>query len=191
MKLDNFGLTRTGRLLLAMPSVTEPAFRKSLILICAHSPTGAMGLLINRPAPKMTLRQLLEELGGELPEVTSNLPINAGGPADIERPFVVHSSDYFLDAHTLRVTRELSMTPHPDVVQDIARRSGPKHAFVALGYCAWVSGQLEKELQAGHWLTAVPTTKLLFNTPSANRWTMAMEGLGISPSSLSGYSGHA
>ncbi|PWJ21222.1 YqgE/AlgH family protein [Jannaschia seohaensis] len=180
-----------GRLLVAMPSVTERAFRKSVALICAHSESGAMGLLINRPATNMTLRRLLSEGGMPPPQVAIGVPIHAGGPADIERRFILHSEDYDLPAHTLKVCDGIWLTPHEDVLIDIGRGRGPAQAFIAMGYCGWGPGQLEEEIAGGAWLTSPATPDMVFDLPSEDRWPNSMERMGIAPSSLSILSGHA
>lgn len=184
-------LALAGRLLVAMPSVTERAFHKSAILICAHSSTGAMGLLVNRPATNMTLRRLLRESGLHQPDVALGVPIHAGGPADIERTFVLHTPDYRLPAHTISVNESIWMTPHDDVVQDLGRGMGPERAFIAMGYCGWGAGQLEEEMHGGIWLDAAATPEIVFDSPAADRWARVMENMGVSPSGLSGFAGHA
>ncbi|MFV2003325.1 MAG: YqgE/AlgH family protein, partial [Paracoccaceae bacterium] len=50
-----------GKLLIAMPGMDDPRFSKSVIFICAHSPDGAMGLIVNKPAPELKLDQLLQQ----------------------------------------------------------------------------------------------------------------------------------
>ena len=44
----------TGQLLIAMPAMTDPRFSQSVIYMCAHTPEGAMGLIVNRPVVKPT-----------------------------------------------------------------------------------------------------------------------------------------
>ena len=56
-----------GKLLLAMPGMGDPRFEKSVIFLCAHSPEGAMGLIVNRPAPDLSFAGLLEQL--DIPSV--------------------------------------------------------------------------------------------------------------------------
>ena len=51
-----------GKLLIAMPGMGDPRFEKSVILICAHSDDGAMGLIVNRPARDLSFANLLEQL---------------------------------------------------------------------------------------------------------------------------------
>ena len=190
MRIDHL-TPLTGRMLFAMPSVTERAFQRSAILVCAHSANGGMGLLVNRPATNMTLRRLLRETGRSVPEVRIGVPVHAGGPADIDRAFVLHSPDYHLAAHTIRVTEAIWLTPHDDVIDDLAQGYGPARSFIAMGYCGWGAGELEHEVREGCWLTGAANDDLVFDTPSADRWPRGMERMGIAPSALSFQPGHA
>jgi putative transcriptional regulator len=55
----------TGQLLIAMPAMADPRFQQSVIYICAHTPEGAMGLVLNRPIVKPTFDDLLKQLNVE------------------------------------------------------------------------------------------------------------------------------
>ena len=50
----------TGQLLIAMPDMKDPRFAQAVIYLCSHSDEGAMGLIINKPAPELPLKGLLE-----------------------------------------------------------------------------------------------------------------------------------
>src|SRR5437660_12581886 len=68
-----------GQMLIAMPTMGDERFARSLIYICAHSSEGAMGIVVNQPAGNISFRDLLVQLdvipAGELIE----LPAQAGG----------------------------------------------------------------------------------------------------------------
>ncbi|MGB3407336.1 MAG: YqgE/AlgH family protein, partial [Jannaschia sp.] len=116
-----------------MPTVTERAFRKGLILVCAHSGTGAMGLLINRRAGRKTLPDLLAESGSDAGQVVATPPIHSGGPADIDRPLVLHGPDYHGPGHTLAVTDTLCLTSDIAALRDLRDHRGPSRALIAQG----------------------------------------------------------
>ncbi|WP_371155224.1 YqgE/AlgH family protein [Jannaschia sp. 2305UL9-9] len=191
MRIDNHDQSLAGNCLVAMPSITERAFRKAVILICAHSPAGAIGLLINRPAMNMTLRQLLAEYGLPLPPIRPSVPLHVGGPADIDRAFVLHSCEYHLPKHTHVVSDEISLTAERGILRDMGASRGPDRAFVALGYCGWGPCQLEREVQDGRWLTTASDGQMVFDTPSPQRWHAAMSGMGVATFGLSQQFGHA
>ena len=51
----------TGKLLIAMPGMGDPRFAHSVVLMCAYSPEGAMGLIINKLAPGVALQTLMDQ----------------------------------------------------------------------------------------------------------------------------------
>ncbi len=84
----------TGMLLVAMPSMTDPRFARSVIYLCAHSPDGAMGLVVNQLAGNITFPTVIGQLGIEAGEAGADTPVHVGGPVETSRGFVLHSADY-------------------------------------------------------------------------------------------------
>lgn len=180
-----------GKLLIAMPDMSDPRFAKTVIYMCAHSDEGGMGLIINKPAPDLDFDALLSQL-----EITSAPQMRApdvqfGGPVEQQRGFVLHSSDYGLEEGTLKVDDDMCMTATLQVIEDIALGRGPAKAVFALGYSGWGPGQLEYEISQNGWLTCDATPELVFDTPNDKKWSGALARLGISPLMLSGSGGRA
>ena len=73
----------------------------------------------------------------------------------------------------------------------MAMAPAPDDILVSLGYAGWAPGQLEQELGQNAWLTVRAEPSVMFDRPSAERLTAAMELLGIDPASLSEDAGHA
>ncbi len=187
-----------GKLLIAMPGMSDERFAGSVVYLCAHSSDGAMGLIINKPAEKHTFTGLLRQLkviGAEpeirLPERIENIPVLNGGPVEIGRGFVLHSPDYHIDSATLPIAPDVALTATLDILRDLAGGEGPKRAMLALGYAGWSAGQLEAELQANGWLYCDADDELLFATPFARRYTACLKRLGIDPAFLSAAGGRA
>ena len=97
-----------GQLLIAMPTMGDPRFARSVIYLCAHSADGAMGIIINQRAPNISFTELLEQLNIVPPEDRISLPsalhamaVHLGGPVETGRGFVLHSADYFKAESTL------------------------------------------------------------------------------------------
>ena len=57
-----------GRLLIAMPTMTDPRFEKTVVLICHHTPETAMGIVLNKPMGGVSFEGLLKQLKVETPE---------------------------------------------------------------------------------------------------------------------------
>jgi len=180
-----------GKLLIAMPGMGDPRFDKAVVFMCAHSPEGAMGLIINKPAHALKFDDLMTQLGidwdGDLPSP----PVHHGGPVEHGRGFVLHSRDYDSEGSSMKIGDDFGMTASLDILTDIALGKGPKRALLALGYTGWAPGQLEAELQANGWLIADVNTELVFATKDEDKWQMAIEGIGIDPRMLSTEGGRA
>lgn len=186
-----------GQLLIAMPSMTDPRFHRSVIYVCAHSAEGAMGLVINQRAPHITLPKLLEQLditpGSSFPFAarSTGMAVHAGGPVETSRGFVLHTSDYFAADSTLPINEGVCLTATVDILKAIAKGSGPNKAILALGYAGWAPGQLEHEIQTNGWLNCPADFDIVFDSDLENKYTRALQLLGVDPSHLVGISGHA
>ncbi|PZX19565.1 putative transcriptional regulator [Palleronia aestuarii] len=180
----------TGKLLVAMPGMGDPRFEKSVILLCAHGEDGAMGLIINKPAPDLALGDLLEQLSIPAGEDMSG-PIHFGGPVENARGFVLHSRDYSLDEMTLEVGETFGMTATLDILRHIASGEGPVHSLIALGYAGWGPGQLEEEIVENGWLVTDAISDLVFDADDTGKWIAAIASLGFDPILLSGTAGSA
>jgi putative transcriptional regulator len=183
----------TGKILIAMPAMGDPRFEHSVVLICAHSPEGAMGLIVNKSAPGLASSELFEQLSIRVQSPAATLPVHFGGPVETGRGFVLHSPDWPAPAPeaSLNLSAEIAMTATRDILEDIAAGHGPKQAFLALGYAGWGAGQLESEILANGWLTADADAELIFSTANARKWQMALHALGVDPVSLSATAGRA
>ena len=180
-----------GKLLVAMPGMGDPRFEKSVILFCAHSAEGAMGLIINRPARDLTFGNLLDQLS--IPRVPEgrDIRIHSGGPVERGRGFVLHSPDYTGGPATMRIGSDYGMTATLDILEALARGDGPARALLALGYSGWGPGQLEDEIRANGWLIADAAEDLVFSADDAGKWVGALRAMGIDPLMLSASAGRA
>jgi putative transcriptional regulator len=179
-----------GKLLVAMPSMGDPRFKKAVILLCAHSESGAMGILLNRSLDALSFEDLLEQLEIPKADEARHIKIHFGGPVDTERGFVVHSTDLLYDT-TLVIDEDMALTATVDMLKTIAGGSGPESSFLALGYSGWGPGQLEQEIQENGWLVVDPDVDIVFGPELDNKWEIAINKLGVDPSLLSGDIGHA
>ena len=186
-----------GQLLIAMPSMADPRFHRTVIYVCAHSAEGAMGLIVNQRAPHITLPKLLEQLEIELSNPrpgtarSTAMAVHTGGPVETSRGFVLHSSDYFAEDSTLTINESVCLTATVDILKAIAKGSGPNKAILALGYSGWASGQLEREIQSNSWLCCPPDDGIIFDGDLESKYTRALFSLGVDPSHLVGIAGHA
>jgi putative transcriptional regulator len=162
-----------GQLLVAAPSMGDPRFYQTVIMLLRHDRTGAMGIVVNRPLQERPLAALLEALGEKADGATGNVRIFAGGPVQPELGLVLHSAEY-RRADTMEIDGHVAMTSSREILRDIAANRGPKQSLVAFGYAGWAPGQLEGELVQGVWFTAPADAKLLFEEERERVWENAV-----------------
>ena len=179
-----------GQLLIAMPSMTDPRFEKSVIYMCAHNSDGAMGLVINRAIDSLTFPELLEQLEIDPRSDGDQIRVLFGGPVEQARGFVLHSPDYLQDA-SLVVDDNVVLTATIDILRAIADGTGPNNCLLALGYAGWGAGQLDSEIKSNGWLSVDADEDLVFGCDLDEKWERAMTKIGIDPRMLSDAAGHA
>lgn len=181
-----------GQILIAMPSMSDPRFARTVIYLCAHNADGAMGLVLNRLISSITFKDLLDELKVEepAPEEATVPAIHFGGPVETGRGFVLHSADY-VGPDSMPLTGTFALTATVDILKAIAAGQGPEQHLLALGYAGWGPGQLDGELQENAWLSVEADPDLVFDGELDDKWERALAKLGISASLLSSDAGHA
>ena len=180
----------SSQLLIALPSLADPHFARSVTLICQHDADGAMGIVVNRKS-EYPLGDVLEQMQIAATDTAlRGQPVLAGGPVHPERGFVLHDGDHAWDS-TLAIADGLFVTTSRDILEAMARGEGPPHAAVALGCAGWGAGQLEFELGENAWLTVPADSALLFDTPLERRWQAAGKRIGVDVAHMPDYSGRA
>ncbi|AIK95821.1 YqgE/AlgH family protein [Candidatus Odyssella acanthamoebae] len=181
----------TGKLLIAMPFQEDPRFYQSVIYICGHDDTGAMGLIVNKPLLTVEFSDLLEQLGIEhTKKLVPNLPIYYGGPVEVGRGFVLHTPDYLSDSSVV-IDGDFALTATVDVLRALSHNHGPVKSMMALGYVGWGTGQLEQEINNNEWLVLEATPDLVFDDNYEGLWRAAMLSIGINPNNITIDFGHA
>jgi len=187
-----------GQMLIAMPTMRDERFARSLIYVCAHSSEGAMGIVVNQPAPNIRFSELLVQLEVipaaeliQLPPRAGVIKVLKGGPVETGRGFVLHSADFCIENSTLPIDDGICLTATLDILKAIARGKGPQSAVLALGYAGWAPGQLEGEIQENGWLHCTADPELIFGPDIDAKYSRALRKIGIDPGKLSSEAGHA
>ncbi len=179
------------QLLIAMPSMGDPRFTRTVIYMCSHNAEGAMGLVINKPYPGLTFPNLLTQLGIE-PTIDNDITVRLGGPVETGRGFVLHSTDYMRQGSVpLDESMGIGLTATLDVLRAIATGTGPQRSLFALGYAGWGPGQLDAEIQENAWLAAPADADLVFHADLDALWDRAVKKIGVDVSKLASAAGHA
>jgi putative transcriptional regulator len=186
-----------GQMLVAMPTMEDPRFARTIIYLCAHSAEGALGIVVNKPAKQVSFADLLVQLRViaaedmiRLPPRAASMQVLQGGPVEKGRGFVLHSADFF-DPSTLPVDDNICLTATVDILRAIARGEGPDRAVLALGYAGWSPGQLDQEIQANGWLNCPADPGLLFDPDLENKYIRSLNKIGVDLAMLSTEAGRA
>ncbi len=193
MTEDSAQINLTHHFLIAMPSLRDEAFERSVVYLCDHSENGAMGIVINKPSD-ISLSELFDKV--DLPHPKASLaqsPVFQGGPVHMDRGFVLHTPVRALGedenaavyASTMVVPGGLEVTTSRDVLEALSQGSGPEQVLISLGYASWGGGQLEGELSENAWLTVEAEPQVIFSTPIDQRYAKALKLLGVDEWALS------
>ena len=152
-----------GRLLVAGPSLVDPNFHRSVVLICSHDEAGALGLVLNRVAPL--------EVGRAVPELSSVLgsgePLYLGGPVAPEGVVLLAEFEEPGDG-ALMVDDEVGLVVAGANLDELSSRTRRARAF--LGHAGWGPGQLEGELEGDDWIVAPFRADDAFTTDPDGLW---------------------
>tara|TARA_B100001115_G_scaffold101921_1_gene75086 strand:+ start:64 stop:639 length:576 start_codon:yes stop_codon:yes gene_type:complete len=181
-----------GQFLLAMPSMGDPRFLRSVVYMVAHDSDGAMGFIINKRAAGLSLGDILKDM----PETVAktglvNLPVYVGGPVQNDRGFVLHTGDYEKTHNTLSQELPIALTQSADVLVDAAHGRGPEKMRLFLGYAGWGPGQIEGELQDNAWLVCDANIAKIFTSQSDDLYEQCVAAMGIDLALLSNEGGEA
>ena len=150
--------TLAGSLLLAHPSMRDPNFRRSVVLMSAHNAEGAMGVVLNRPLGKR-----LGELSGDFAlGPLAGVPLFTGGPVQTDQ-LVLAAWQARDDGFRLHFGVE------PDKALQLLNEDGT-HVRGFLGYSGWSAGQLENEMKLRTWIVADVPEDLLSHTQDESLW---------------------
>jgi len=148
---DHAQISLAGRLILADPSLREPTFKRSVLLLTNHNAEdGAHGYILNRPLGKSVGEMLPEEEFSSL----SDIPVFIGGPVSSEQ---ITFSSIRWNAENSTLEYELHLSAK-ETVQRLLEGFTVR-AFV--GYAGWSEGQLESELKQRAWITHKPEACVL------------------------------
>jgi len=180
----------TNQFLIAMPTMVDPNFSRSVTYVCAHNDDGAMGIVINRPL-ELQLGEVFAQMDiAYTDDRSGEQTIYQGGPVHQDRGFIIHRPATQWDS-TIHITDELAVSTSRDILEAMSAGEGPRDTLVALGYAGWGAGQLEQEMSQNAWLSGPASAEIIFRTEAAKRWETAAAIMGVDLASLSSDVGHA
>lgn len=174
-----------GQLLVATAELNGSVFERAVIYMVSHDENGAMGVMVNKPLPKIQFSDIVKSMNiEEMMQAGVGIGLKRqpiimkGGPVDNNRGFVLHSGEYSLPG-TITVNPDVGLSATADIVTDIARGGGPRQMNFCLGYAGWAPGQLDDELHGKGWLVVPATPHIVFDLPHDKRYAAATRHLGL------------
>jgi putative transcriptional regulator len=177
-------------LLIAPPSLLDPNFVRSVVLLAIHNDDGALGFVVNR-AGTLTVGELMEMAGyGELGK-RHGAPVLVGGPVQPTSVWILARDPVARAARedALAVGEHLYVTSSRPALDDFARaldarQPDPMRRLLLAGYSGWAAGQLESEIAAGAWLPVPLDEDIVLDGDLEAKWERAYALQGLSPASV-------
>jgi putative transcriptional regulator len=132
-----------GLLLIAKPSLMDPNFRQTVVLVTQAADASTVGVILNRPAS----------------------PVAFGGPVMREVTVVLFRSERAPEAPAFRVLKDVYLSMHP---RNIEMPAAARRLFA--GFAGWAPGQLQSELARDDWFTLPATSEIVFRTDTRGLW---------------------
>ena len=182
----------SNHFLVSMPQISDPIFRKTIIYICSHDKSGAMGLIINKSISEIDLNQETNDILKQTKLYTMKPAPNIyfGGPVDLNMGIILHPLDYSTKK-TIKISSKIGVTSDSKILSDILNGLGPSMFRFSIGYTGWDNGKLENEFKNGDWLVMPSNSEIIFDMPDDQKWKYVNAKLGTNITNLSGASGFA
>ncbi|HEY7961393.1 MAG TPA: YqgE/AlgH family protein [Solirubrobacteraceae bacterium] len=161
----------SGQLLLASPKLLDPNFRRTVVLVGAHSEEGAMGVVLNRPSD-VTVGEAVPQLQ---PAVDELAPVYFGGPVQPSSIVLVAEFTNPSPAGLLVLGRIGFPAPEADI-EELAQATARRRVFA--GYAGWGEGQLDEELEQGDWIAHPAQPDDVFTDFPDDLWSSVLERKG-------------
>jgi putative transcriptional regulator len=165
-------IPKPGVILVAPPMMHDPNFRRSVVLLCEHSPEGSLGLILNRP------------LGVHLAEVVPGIdghehPLVQGGPVQTDTLHFLHTFGELVPdskpvGNGIYWGGDFEMMK---MLIETGRVSRSESRFF-LGYSGWSPGQLLEEINQGGWILSPGDAEAVFKSDASNLWRSVLRRMG-------------
>ena len=167
----------TPRILVAMPTLQDPYFEKTVILLFNYNEDGAFGIIVNMPSTTRVREILTEHM--HIPE-SFNIPLMIGGPVQPESFWSIHSVDFKANT-TTKISSQILLSSAQDVLLAVANGEGPEICHIGCGYAGWSPGQLDREIQEEAWWLGELDESIIMELPYHERWETTLQKLGFNP----------
>jgi putative transcriptional regulator len=152
-------------LLVAKPTIVDPNFSRTVVLVTQAPDAETVGVILNRPVPLAAS----EVLPPELPSDNYRDPVYYGGPLLRQVIVALFHADRPPPAPAFHVLKDVYLSMHPDNIKMLLQ-SKHDHYRLYAGFAGWAPGQLEAELEGDGWYVLPAEEDLLFRKDTAGLW---------------------
>ena len=167
-------------LLVAMPQLLDPNFRKSVVLLLNKDEQGALGVVINRESQLLLKDLCLDHeinYGGK-----PDKKVRSGGPVQPEHGLVLYGPEHS-DPEGRTVIEGLFVSSSKETLSRLCNlEDGRFHCYA--GYAGWGPQQLDNEIRVGSWIVAPADPALVLDAPTEDLWLRSLQSVGIDPAVL-------
>jgi putative transcriptional regulator len=163
-------LPANGLFLVAKPSLLDPNFARTVVLVTQAEDASTVGVIINRPS-NLKLSQFLSP---EFPTQNYRDPIFAGGPVMRQAIVAVYHSDAVPEAPAFHVLKGVYLTMHPDNIQKLLADPKARYRLYA-GFSGWAPRQLESEFMRDGWFVLPADEAMVFRNNAEGLWDELVE----------------
>ena len=163
-------LPANGIFLIAKPTLTDPNFAKTVVLVTQTENASTVGVIINRPST-LGLSQFLSD---EFQTQNYRDPIYLGGPVMRQAIVAVYRSETAPAAAAFHVLKNIYLTMHADNLKQMLATPGAMYRLYA-GFSGWAPRQLESEFTRDGWYVLPADEAMLFRKNSEGLWEELVE----------------
>ena len=149
-----------GLLLVAKPSLIDPNFRETVVLVTQTTDSSTVGVILNRPTPKK--------------HEPTDAPLFFGGPVMREVLVALYRSESAPEAAAFHVLKGVYLSMHPRNLEKLWGNDRERYRLF-MGFAGWAPGQLESEMQRDGWYMLPASEALLFRADTAGMWEELVE----------------
>ena len=161
-----------GRLLISEPFLSDPYFKRTVVLLCEHNDEGSFGFVLNRYID-MDITRIMKEF----PSIESK--VGVGGPVQNQNLFFLHTLGDKLEG-SKEVFDGVFMGGNFDLLKIMVETGQVENHEVRffIGYAGWSPEQLDQELKEKSWIVAPTNKRSVMSTENEGFWGDALKSLG-------------
>ena len=163
----------TGRLLVASPSMDDPRFVESVILLVENSSEGSLGFIINKPMLEKDFAHIEWSYGPAFAKNLRNSRAHVGGPLG-DQGFIIHSSEFSFN-NTIVLNGFVGISGGIRALSKAFKKDEPDKFIFVFGYAGWGIGQLEREIKQNDWVVATADYDIVFDRHNSTKWLRALK----------------